>query len=219
MEVALVALSVSPAPPLLPKKQLKAKGDPDYVIGLLVVAAAVAIVFVPLAIELLGIFFQRSVHMKPWPVAQLALLTILIPLGIGIAARRFAPVIAIRIWRPLALFALALLVAGALILLFAASGAMWALVGNGTLVAIAAFIFLGLAVGHWLGGPNPHDRSTLALATATRHPAIALTIAQTNFPDQPIVPAILIYVLLALVLEVPYVKWRQRVDAAGASAA
>jgi BASS family bile acid:Na+ symporter len=96
---------------------------------------------------------------------------------------------------------------------------MWALVGNGTLVAIAAFVVLGLAIGHVLGGPNPHDRSVLALATASRHPAIALTIAQTNFPNQPVVPAILIYLILGVVLGIPYIKWRQRVDGVGPAVA
>ena len=38
VEVALVALAVSPVPPLLPKKQIKAHGEPSYAIGLLVAA-------------------------------------------------------------------------------------------------------------------------------------------------------------------------------------
>lgn len=58
VEVSLVALAVSPVPPLLPKKQIKAHGEPSYAIGLLVVAAAIAVVFIPFAIELLGQFFQ-----------------------------------------------------------------------------------------------------------------------------------------------------------------
>jgi len=33
VEVALVALAVSPAPPVLPKKQIKAKGEPSYAIA------------------------------------------------------------------------------------------------------------------------------------------------------------------------------------------
>ena len=61
VEVALVALAVSPVPPLLPKKQIKAHGEPSYAIGLLVGAALVAVLFVPVAVELLGLAFQLPV--------------------------------------------------------------------------------------------------------------------------------------------------------------
>ena len=91
VEVSLVALAVSPVPPLLPKKQIKAHGEPSYAIGLLVVAAAVAVVFIPFAIELLGQFLQMPVHMKVWPIAQLVLMTVLAPLVVGMLFRHIAP--------------------------------------------------------------------------------------------------------------------------------
>jgi bile acid:Na+ symporter, BASS family len=157
--------------------------------------------------------------MKPWPIARLALFTILIPLGLGMAARQLAPGSADRIARPLAMFAGLLMVAAVLPILFAAKSAIWALVGNGTLLAIAAFVVVGLAVGHWLGGPDPRERTALALATAARHPAMALTIATTNFPDQPAVaPAILIYLIFGTVIAIPYLKWRERVASSVPSA-
>jgi BASS family bile acid:Na+ symporter len=212
VETALVALAISPVPPLLPKKQIKADGDPSYAIGLLVLAAVVAIIFIPIAIEGLGKLFQTPIHIKPWPIARLALYTVLIPLGLGMAARRFAPEIAVKAARPLALFATILLIASALMVLFALKKAMWDLIGGGTIVAIVAFVILGLAVGHWLGGPDPHDRTVLALATAARHPAIALTIATATFPDEAAVPAILLYLILGTILAIPYVMWRKRVD-------
>jgi BASS family bile acid:Na+ symporter len=172
VEVALVALAVSPVPPLLPKKQIKAHGEASYAIGLLVAAAAVAVVFVPFAIELVGRFFQMTVHVKVWPIAQLVLATILAPLAVGMAVRPIAPVIASRISKSVALIAASLLAVSVLPLLFSKWPAIVALVGNGTIVAIAAFVLAGLAVGHLLGGPDPQDRTVLALATATRHPGM-----------------------------------------------
>lgn len=213
VEIALVALAISPVPPLLPKRQIKADGDPSYAIGLLVLAAVAAIIFIPFAVEGLGILLRTPLHMKPWPIARLALITVLVPLGLGMAARQAAPAIAIRAARPLALFAAILLIASALMVLFSLRTGLWDLLGRGTIAAIAAFVILGLAVGHWLGGPDPHDRTVLALATAARHPAIALTIATANFPDEKAtVPAILLYLVLGTVLAAPYVRWRKRVD-------
>ena len=212
VEVSLVALAVSPVPPLLPKKQIKAHGEPSYAIGLLVVAATVAVVFIPFAIELLGRFFQTPAHMKVWPIAELVLMTVFAPLMVGLLVRRVAPEIASRISKSVALVAAVLLAISVSPLLFAAWPAIIALFGNGTIVAIAAFVLVGLAVGHMLGGPDPHDRTVLALATATRHPGIALAIGTTNFPEQKaVLPAILLYAILGVILAIPYVMWRKRV--------
>lgn len=216
VEISLVALALSPVPPLLPKKQIKASGEPSYAIGLLVVAAAVAVVFIPIAIELLDQFFQMQVHMRVWPIAQLVLMTVLAPLAVGMLVRLVAPVIALRISQSVALIAAVLLAVSVLPLVFAKWQAIIALVGNGTILAIAAFAFVGLAVGHMLGGPDPRDRVVLALATATRHPGIALAIGTTNFPEQKaVLPTILLYVILVAILTIPYVMWSKRASSAG----
>ena len=204
VEVVLVALAVSPVPPLLPNRQLKAEGDPSYTIGLLVLSAVVAIVFIPIAVKYLGGFLDVRASMTTWPIAKLAGVTILAPLVAGMLVHRFAPAIAQRLLRPVALFSGILLLLCLLPVLFTALPSIIALIGNGTVVAIAAFVIVGLAVGHWLGGPDPHDRAVLALATATRHPAIALTIGTTNFPDQKaILPAILLYAIIGAIVSLP----------------
>ncbi|MGA8170230.1 MAG: Na+-dependent transporter [Methylocystis sp.] len=212
VEVSLVALAVSPVPPLLPKKQINARGEASYAIGLMVVAAAVAVVFIPFAIELLGQFFQTPVHMGVSPIAQLVVMTILAPLLAGMLFRHCAPASASRISRSVALIAAVSLAVSVLPVLFAAWSAIIALIGNGTIAAIAAYVLVGLAVGHKLGGPDPRDRTVLALATATRHPGIALAIGATNFPEQKaVLPAILLYAILGAILAIPYVMWRKRV--------
>jgi BASS family bile acid:Na+ symporter len=212
IEIALVALAVSPVPPLLSKKQIQASREPSYTIGLLVLAAVVAIVFIPSAIELLGQFVDASVAMKPWPIARLALQTILVPLGAGLVAARLAPSFAPRMVRPIELVggvALALSVVPILIKVWAP---MVALIGDGSVVAIVAFVVAGLAIGHWLGGPAPHDRAVLALATARRHPGIAIAIGTTNFPDQKaLIPVILLYTVIGLILTGAYLRWRKSV--------
>lgn len=213
VEVTLVALAVSPVPPILPKKQIKVHGERSYAIGLLVAVAVVAVIFIPLAVALLGQFFQTPVDMRAWPIARLVLIMDLAPLLMGMLVRQFAPVIALRISKSVTLVAVVFLALSVLPILFTAWPNIVALVGNGTILAISAFVFAGLAVGHLLGGPDLHDRAVLALATATRHPGIAFAIAATNFPEQKEVqPAILLYVLLCAILTMPYVIWRRRVS-------
>jgi BASS family bile acid:Na+ symporter len=209
--VSLLALAVSPVPPLLPKKQIKAQGEPSYAIGLLVVAAVAAVFFIPAAVELLGRYFNIPAHMKAWPIARLVLILDLAPLLAGMFVRRLAPKFAFRISKPVALVAVILLATSILPVMFTAWPSVVALFSTGAFVAIGAFVFAGLALGHMLGGPDPHDRAVLALATATRHPAIALAIGATNFPQQEaVMPAILLYVLLNAIFTIPYVIWRRR---------
>ena len=62
-----------------------------------------------------------------------------------------------------------------------------------------------------LGGPNPNNRPVLALATATRHPAVALAIGHTNFPGQKLAGAlVLVYMVLSTLVAVPYLSWIRR---------
>jgi BASS family bile acid:Na+ symporter len=76
------------------------------------------------------------------------------------------------------------LVVAAIPVLIALFPAIISLVGNGTILAFAAFVVVALAVGHFLGGPDPDERTVLALASASRHPAVAIAIAHANFPDE-----------------------------------
>lgn len=66
VEIALVALAVSPAPPILPNKQIKAGGSRSYAIGLLVAVSMIAIVFVPFVVWTLArVLVWRLVCCRP----------------------------------------------------------------------------------------------------------------------------------------------------------
>src|SRR5262249_8444389 len=163
---------VSPVPPFLPIKQVKSGGHAAYAIGLLVVAAALAILFVPLDVELFGLVFGIQIAISPLDVAGVVLTTVLGPLAAGLLGRRLAPAFATRIAHPVTLTGMILVVVALVPVLFVSWRGVVAVVGDGTLLAMVAFIAVGLAVGHFLGGAEPSDRLVLALATATRHPGV-----------------------------------------------
>ena len=211
VKITLIALAVSRVPPILPRKELKAGGPRSYAIGLLVVAAVLAIVLVPFSVEAIGRLFQTEVRVPASAVARLVAITVLVPIVAGIIVRSLAPALAARLSGPILLGATVLLGIGTLLILFQAWPAAMTLVGNGHVLAIAAFVVIGLAVGHLLGGPDPDERAVLALSTATRHPGVALAIAGITFPAQKLVMgAVLLYLLMATVLSIPYVSWRRR---------
>ena len=109
VQIALIAIAVSPIPPVLPNKALKAGGQENYTIGLLVAAAVISIVVIPITMELFEKITGLPLSMRPGSVASTVLTTILIPLLIGIAVRRFAQAFADRAARPIGLIATVLL--------------------------------------------------------------------------------------------------------------
>jgi BASS family bile acid:Na+ symporter len=210
VEVALLTLSVSPVPPLFPKKSAGAGGSVSYTIGLLVAISILSIVTVPLTVELVSSALSLNAHMSPLAVAKVVAVTILVPLGAGILVCAVLPALAERIAKPLAKIAIITLVLAVIPLLIVAWPTMWALIGGGTLAALAAFVAIGLTVGHVLGGPDPNERAVLALSTATRHPGMAIAIANANNPgNKLLLGAMLLYILMHFVLTVPYVRLTQ----------
>jgi uncharacterized protein with PQ loop repeat len=70
--------------------------------------------------------------------------------------------------------------------------------------------------GRILSGSDPEHTAVLALLTACRHPAIAVSIASTNFPDEQFGATVLLYVVMNFTLCIPYILWqRSRVRRAG----
>ena len=211
IEAALLALSISPIPPLLPGKEQDAGGETSYGLGLMAIAAGLSIVILPLTLQLFGLYFGRSFAMSSGAIARVVLTSVILPLAAGLALRAIAPRLARRLRKPVGLVARTVLVIGVLGLLAGVLPAALALVGNGTIVALAVFAAVGLVVGHWLGGPRDDDRLVLALSTASRHPAIALAVASANFPDEPNLGAsIVLYLLVNALVAFPFLAWRKR---------
>lgn len=214
VEVALVALAISPLPPLLPNRLGKAGGHAAYGISLMATLGLLAIATVPLTLQLLGSLLDRPLGIAPSAIASKVLTMIIAPLAAGILVRAWLPAVASRIERPVELVAKLLLPLAVLALLSAVLPAVWALVGNGTVVAMVAFVAIGLLVGHVVGGADPEKATVLAIASACRHPAIALSIASTNFPDERFGATIVLFLLVSALACLPYIAWQKRRAAA-----
>jgi BASS family bile acid:Na+ symporter len=125
--------------------------------------------------------------------------------------QRVAPGAAGRFGRPLSRLATATLAVVVVVILIKFGPALLALIGDFTLAAIIVFVVTGLSAGHLLGGPDPHDRTVLALSTATRHPGVALAIVRANAPEQgPIVAAMLLCLLAGALVSSGYLNRRGR---------
>jgi len=205
---ALVTLAISPVPPFLPTKQIQAGGCAPYAISLLAIEALAATVFVPGAVIVCGLVFRNDAHVGIPAITLIILVTVLVPLAIGMLVRRFAPNFAEQIADPIGRVGSLLLLIGLAVILLINVGSMVSLFGDGTMVAIMAFYVLGLAVGHMLGGPKPTERAVLALASSTRHPGIAIAITAANLPDhKSALAAILLFMVVGMIVPIPYLRW------------
>lgn len=213
--VMLVALALAPVPPILPRKQTKAGGDAAYSVGLLAAMGLVSIVWIPLALSLLGRFSALPIEIPVAKVAAAVAMSILAPLAAGTALGLVAPGLSTKLGPVVSKVGGLLLLVALLAVLAGQWEAMGGLVGDGTILAFVIFTVVGLAVGHLLGRPDEDDRTVLAMATATRHPGVALAIAAANFPDAKVLTAaVLLFLVTNAVVSIPYVAWRKRVGAA-----
>ena len=211
VKVALVAISMAPVPPILQQKQIGAGGRREFVTGLLVAMSALAVVLVPVSLWILDQVFARHAELNPLAVGKIMLTSVFIPLTVGLLVRRFVPAAERASPVVMAVAGLLLLVVAA-ILLWGLWPQVRVFIGDGRLLLIAAIVVIGLAVGHLLGGPIEGDRTALAMATASRHPAVALAIATSGVEAQPKpeLALILLYLVVATVVSIPYQKWRAR---------
>jgi len=216
--VALLALAISPVPPLLPNRERKAGGDESFGLGLMAILALTSIGTVPAALRLLAFFADRSLAIMPSALAAMVLKAVLAPLAAGVIVRFWLPTVAARLERPVSLIGKVLLPVAALALVVPALPAISTLVGGGAVLAMAIFVVAGLGIGHLLGGPDPDHSVVVALSTACRHPAMALAILTTNFPEYHFGPLILLYLLVNGIAAIPYLKWQEkRISAAHSS--
>ncbi len=141
----------------------------------------------------------------------------ILPLLAGVLFHRFAPATAERLSPLVRKAAMALLVVVVIPLVVIIWPDIQALIGNGTVIAMALTAAIALAAGHLLGGPTVGDRGALALTAATRHPGIALMIAKSVDSDRSVTAAVLLFMLVGIIVAIPYQMWLKR-HVAGAGA-
>ena len=88
--------------------------------------------------------------------------------------------------------------------------------GNGAaLLLMALMVVLSLGIGYGLAGPDRHESITVGLVTSMRNPGMALMFAGIYAPDLPGVRiAVLAYVVVTVVLSIPFLKTLNRLEAA-----
>ena len=207
----LLGFSVSPVLPPWAKKGAAVGGHADYVIGLQLLSTGLSLLVVPLMIAITYRLFGVVTELQPLAMELVLLVTVAIPLALGIGLARLYPNAAPRLGALAERLGSFLILIGAIALLIAHGQKIVGVIGQGTVIVTIVVIAFGLLVGGLLGGPDPGNRRALASATVCRHPAIALLLASGAFPQQEatVIGTVLLYLLASLVLPIPYERWRR----------
>jgi bile acid:Na+ symporter, BASS family len=220
LRTGLLAVAIAPIPPILPGKQLKLGGDRAYVFGLLMAVSLSSIVVIPLMVLLFDLIFERDTIFGPASVLRVVGSSILLPLAAGLATRQWLANLAERIAPWISRTGTIALLASVLPILVAAWPTIVPLWGQRVLPASIALAVVAIAAGHLLGRSDPSVRATLAIASAMRHPGIALALVARHAVEESRGAAVvLLYLLVATVLTTGYGIWSSRHDAVAQGAA
>jgi BASS family bile acid:Na+ symporter len=213
--VALLLMAVSPLAPLVPGRALKVGGKRASVLATFVILIALSIVLVPITVKLVGWVFERELDVPVGALTKLVLVSAVLPIVAGFGFAAIAPAAAERLAPILTLLANIVLGLFVLLVLWVAGAQMWALIGNGTILAFAIVTVAGIVAGHLLGGPDWGGRGALAMAASIRHPGMAVMLARFYDTDKAVVVGVLLFLLNGVVLTAIYQAWLKRYAPAG----
>lgn len=215
VEAGLLVLAVSAGAPLLPRKLLGI-GDGAYIFSLVVVSSVLAVILVPVWLEILVPLFPRLPHLAPERAAIVLGESFFLPLLGGMGVRWLFPRFAT--WAGGRLVGLAgVFLAFAALALLAVNWHIVLEVQWQGVAALAVLILMALVIGHLVGGPKEEDRTALAVACATRHIGVAVVVA-TSLPGGRVAVVISVYIAISVAVTLPYTRWRRRVALQAGSA-
>ena len=202
LQIGVILLGTAAGAPFIPKLVQGAKGNVAFSVGLMFLIMVVTIFYLPFILPLL----LPGVEVNPWDIAKSLIVTMLIPLVIGMLIKSHSPDVADH-WAPVmhkisGLSILILLVVG----LGLNISNILSFIGTLGIGAMVLLIVGALLIGMLFGGSDPGVRSAMGLSTANRNGAAALLVATQNFSGTDTLPFVLVGVVLMLLILLPVAK-------------
>jgi BASS family bile acid:Na+ symporter len=207
--IGLAILAASPAAPLMLVKVPKSGGSLAYMASLHLILALLALLTVPITLDLLSQALGFRAQVGVAAVAKVVGLSILFPVCLGVVIRSRFVKIADAMSPLLAKVGGVMLLILALFVLAINFGFLLKM-DPWSYLAMVLVVATSVAIGHGLGPREPEERTTLAMESASRHPGLAMTIAALNFSPQKALPVLVPYMLVFIVVTTIYLQWRKR---------
>ncbi len=193
--IGILLLAALPGTPIALQFTRMAKTQLAFAAAMTFVLSLVSIAMTPLAIEVMPGLVQRDQRPMLLLVTSLALY-IALPLYAGLSMARHVPKIAPRLVLPLGILA-------SIVFLFlmwetplVRRGALNAIRGGGTILAMVLLLLLSMLIGWLIGGPDLESRRVLATSTGMRGVIVVLYVARYCFPGTNVYMIPIVYVSL-----------------------
>jgi BASS family bile acid:Na+ symporter len=200
--IGLVILGSAAGAPFLPLLAKLSKGNMAVAVGQMVLLMILTVAYMPLVLPLL----LEGVSVDAAKIARSLLLLMLLPLGIGLAAKARWEAAAARIKPVLDRVSSVSLVLLIALLTVTNFDKMLSVFGTRGILAGVLFLLFGFAVGYVLGGPARETRKVLGLGTAQRNIAAALVVGGQNFSDPKVVVMVVVVAIVGLLLLMPLAR-------------
>jgi len=200
-KIALILISVAAGAPFIPKLADIAKANVPYSIGLMLLLMVVTIFLMPIVLP----YMLEGVKVDSWGIAKSLIITMLIPLILGLAIRALFEKIALfaqPLFAKLTNLAMLLVIITLVIL---NTNHLILMIGY-PLLAIIIFLISAMVIGYFLGGNDKETKIVSAIGTGQRNISAALLVATQNFDNPDIVIMLVGVSIFGLFIMMPYAK-------------
>jgi len=195
----LLLLSAAAGAPFLPKLAELAHGDVAASVALMLLLTVGSIVFLPIILPLL----VPGMSASTWPILKPLLLTMLLPLCIGMAIRGSGLSWALGLRVVLGRISNVSMIVAVALLIALNFRSMVNTIGSGAIIVAALFVFILVALGYVAGGSSGPIRAVLSLGTGQRNIAAALIIATQHSLEPSVVVMLLVTTFVGLIVLLP----------------
>jgi predicted Na+-dependent transporter len=197
LATGLIIVGAAAGAPFLPKLVQVAKGNAAFSVGLMALLMVVTVVYLPVVLPLL----LPGASVSPWDIARSLILSMLLPLGIGLFVKARYKEIAAHLQPYMSQISSLAIVLMLVTILGLQYKTILGTVGSGGILAAVLFLVGALVIGLLLGGKDPAMRSVLGLGTAQRNLAAAMLVAAQNFADDAnVLVMVMLVAILGLIL-------------------
>ena len=198
--IAFLLLATAAGAPFLPKLAQMAKGNIAYSVGLMTLLMVLSVFLLPIVLPMM----LPGVEVDSWQIAKSLIITMLVPLGIGlfIKARWDETAKTLQPTFGQASNIALLLMMGVLLVMNIKT--ILGVVGTGVILAGIVFYLFAVLTGYFLGGSEKGTKSVMALGTGQRNLSAAFVVAAGNFADKPdVIITLIVMVIVDLFLLLP----------------
>lgn len=196
VRIGLATMATCPGAAMIYRKSLKGRAIPKLAGSFQVTTALLGVAIVPIWMSVLSALYPANLSIDPATVFKQVAEAQFIPIAVGLAIHEWLPDLAEDLDQPVFKLGTFLLL-GLLLVILAVALPEVLTIGVFPVLGAVLFATACLLIGHFLGGPEPESRLTIAIANSSRNSGLALAIATANFSDPGILGAIATYALFS----------------------